>query len=418
MTRLQGPRLHDPRPEGPRLEGSRLEEPRLEGARPEGQNRPALPSAEAPDRVSTEATARLRRVHRAASDLRRGIPVVLSAGETMLGMLAAETAAAGSIAELASLASEPPLLLLAPTRAAAVLRRPVEQAAPAVAVRVPENLLLPETLRALADPGLTPVPPDRLGDSVPPPALAGAALALGKLALLLPAVLVAVLRPGLEADLERRHLLLLPAADVLAYPGDVASAVRQVAAAQVPLEDAPDARVIAFRSEGSGLDHLAIVVGAPEKVAAPLVRIHSECFTGDLLGSLRCDCGQQLRGAIRRLAAEGAGVLLYLAQEGRGIGLINKLRAYTLQDRGLDTLDANRALGWDADERNFMIAARMLQAMGLEHIRLLTNNPDKLAALAACGVDVVGREPHSFAPNGINDEYLATKAARFGHLLD
>ena len=182
MTRLQGPRLHDPRPEGPRLEGSRLEEPRLEGARPEGQNRPALPSAEAPDRVSTEATARLRRVHRAASDLRRGIPVVLSAGETMLGMLAAETAAAGSIAELASLASEPPLLLLAPTRAAAVLRRPVEQAAPAVAVRVPENLLLPETLRALADPGLTPVPPDRLGDSVPPPALAGAALALGKLA--------------------------------------------------------------------------------------------------------------------------------------------------------------------------------------------------------------------------------------------
>ena len=245
------------------------------------------------------------------------------------------------------------------------------------------------------------------------PAVAGVLVAL-----LLPAVLVAVLRPGLEADLERRHLLLLPAADVLAYPGDVASAVRQVAAAQVPLEDAPDARVIAFRSEGSGLDHLAIVVGAPEKVAAPLVRIHSECFTGDLLGSLRCDCGQQLRGAIRRMAAEGAGVLLYLAQEGRGIGLINKLRAYTLQDRGLDTLDANRALGWDADERNFMIAARMLQAMGLEHIRLLTNNPDKLAALAACGVDVVGREPHSFAPNGINDEYLATKAARFGHLLD
>ena len=133
----------------------------------------------------------------------------------------------------------------------------------------------------------------------------------------------------------------------------------------MPLEDAPDARVIAFRSEGAGLDHLAIVVGEPEKVDAPLVRIHSECFTGDLLGSLRCDCGQQLRGAIRRMAEEGAGVLLYLAQEGRGIGLINKLRAYTLQDRGLDTLDANRALGWDADERNFLIAARMLEALGI-----------------------------------------------------
>ena len=118
------------------------------------------------------------------------------------------------------------------------------------------------------------------------------------------------------------------------------------------------------------------------------------------------------------MAAEGAGVLLYLAQEGRGIGLINKLRAYTLQDRGLDTLDANRALGWDADERNFLIAARMLEALGLPRVRLLTNNPDKLTALAACGVEVVGREPHTFAPNGINDEYLATKAARFGHLLD
>jgi GTP cyclohydrolase II len=344
--------------------------------------------------------------------------VVLSAGETMMAVLAAETAAPGSVAELTALAMDPPILLLAPTRAAAVLRRPIEQGAVAMALRVPEALLVPDTLRAIADPSLTPVPPDRLGEPVPLPPMAGVALALGKLALLLPAVLVVTLRPGLEADLERRHLLVLPAVDVAEYPDIAASGLRKVAAAQVPLEDAPDARVIAFRSEGSGLDHLAIVVGEPEKVATPLIRIHSECFTGDLLGSLRCDCGQQLRGAIRRMAAEGAGVLLYLAQEGRGIGLINKLRAYTLQDRGLDTLDANRALGWDADERNFLIAARMLEALGVARIRLLTNNPDKLTALAACGVEVVGREPHTFAPNGINDEYLATKAARFGHLLD
>jgi GTP cyclohydrolase II len=153
-------------------------------------------------------------------------------------------------------------------------------------------------------------------------------------------------------------------------------------------------------------------------VEAPLVRIHSECFTGDLLGSLRCDCGAQLRGAIERMGQEGAGVLLYLAQEGRNIGLVNKLRAYTLQDRGLDTLDANRALGWGADERNFLIAATMLDMLGLHHVRLLTNNPDKIAALIACGVDVVGRESHLFAPNGVNDHYLATKAERFGHLLD
>jgi GTP cyclohydrolase II len=384
----------------------------------QGQSRPVPPTVEASDRVSTETIARLRRVHRAASDLRRGIPVVLTAGETMMAVLAAETVAPGSVAELAALAVDAPILLLAPTRAAAVLHRPIEQGVPAVAVRLPESLLAPDTLRAVADPSLTPIAPDQLGEPVPLPPMAGAALALGKLALLLPAVLVATLRSGLDADLERRNLLVVLAADVLEYPGTAAAGIRQVAATRVPLEDAPDARVIAFRSEGSGLDHLAIVVGEPEKVAAPLVRIHSECFTGDLLGSLRCDCGQQLRGAIRRMAAEGAGVLLYLAQEGRGIGLINKLRAYSLQDRGLDTLDANRALGWDADERNFLIAARMLEAMGLGRVRLLTNNPDKLAALAACGVEIVGREPHTFAPNGINDEYLATKAARFGHLLD
>jgi GTP cyclohydrolase II len=133
---------------------------------------------------------------------------------------------------------------------------------------------------------------------------------------------------------------------------------------------------------------------------------------------MRCDCGEQLRGAIRRMAEDGAGVLLYLGQEGRGIGLLNKLRAYRLQDRGLDTMDANRALGWGADERNFLIGATMLRLLGITRIRLLTNNPDKMDAMRACGIEVVGREPHMFKPNGINDEYLATKAARFGHMLD
>jgi GTP cyclohydrolase II len=117
------------------------------------------------------------------------------------------------------------------------------------------------------------------------------------------------------------------------------------------------------------------------------------------------------------MSEEGAGVLLYLAQEGRGIGLVNKLRAYRLQDGGLDTLDANRALGWGADERNFLVAAAMLEHLGVHRVRLLTNNPDKLAGLAASGIEVEGREPHSFAPNGVNDGYLETKARRFGHLL-
>ena len=147
------------------------------------------------------------------------------------------------------------------------------------------------------------------------------------------------------------------------------------------------------------------------------MRVHSACLTGDLLGSLRCDCGPQLRAALARMSEEGAGVLLYLAQEGRGIGLVNKLRAYAIQDRGQDTVDANLALGWEVDERSFSAAAIMLQQLGIRRIRLLTNNPAKLAAMTASGVEVVSREPHVVAPNGVNDAYLMAKSRRLGHLL-
>jgi len=146
-----------------------------------------------------------------------------------------------------------------------------------------------------------------------------------------------------------------------------------------------------------------------------LVRLHSECFTGDLLGSLRCDCGDQLRGAIEAIAKADAGILLYLSQEGRGIGLVNKLRAYRLQDGGADTAEANEQLGFDADERIYLPAAGMLRHLGVRRVRLLTNNPQKVAALARCGITVEERVPHAFPSNGHNAFYLATKAARFGH---
>jgi GTP cyclohydrolase II len=358
---------------------------------------------------------RLRTIHRAAADLRRGAPVLLT-GTRPLVVLAAETASPYGLGELAQLAAERPVLLLSPIRAAAILHQPIEPGSPATALRLDDALLAPGPLRSLADPtveALLPAQPE----PAPVPDLAPSALILAKLARILPAVLAAPLR-GAPSDIARMGLLSVPAADLLDYPTAAAAGLRRIATAQVPLESAPDARVVVFRTEGSANEHLAIMVGQPETFAAPLVRIHSECFTGDLLGSLRCDCGSQLRGAIARMAEEGAGVLLYLAQEGRNIGLVNKLRAYNLQDRGLDTLDANRALGWGADERNFLIAAAMLEALGLTRIRLLTNNPDKISALAACGIEVVGRESHAFAPNGVNDQYLATKAERFGHLLD
>ena len=154
-----------------------------------------------------------------------------------------------------------------------------------------------------------------------------------------------------------------------------------MADAAVPLAGAEQARIVAFRPDDGGMEHLAIIIGTPQPDQPLLLRLHSECFTGDLLGSLRCDCGEQLRGAIQAMAEAGAGIVLYLMQEGRGIGLVNKLRAYTLQDRGADTLDANEQLGFDADERVYLPAAQMLHHLGFRKVRLMTNNPQKVAAL-------------------------------------
>ncbi len=366
------------------------------------------------------AAHHLRAVHRALAELRRGTPVLLKPApgrdDPPLVVLAAETAGAMGLAEFCRLGAAPGVLLLAPMRAAAVLHRPIEQTGPAVALRLNADLLSETVLRGLADPtadqlvGTSP-------ETGPVPALSDAALALAKLAQLLPATLAAPLRPEAALTVEALDVLAVSAADILTYPNAMAIGLRRVAEADVPLEGAENTRIVAFRAPDAGIEHLAIVIGQPDKMEAPLVRLHSECFTGDLLGSLRCDCGSQLRGAIQRMGADGGGVLLYVAQEGRGIGLMNKLRAYAMQDRGLDTLDANRALGWGADERNFLLAATMLRELGIPRVRLLTNNPDKISSLAACGVEIAGREAHEFAPNGVNDHYLATKAKRFGHLL-
>ncbi len=362
-------------------------------------------------------TLALRQVHRATAELRRGTPVLLRdpASGAGLMLVAMETVGAGALAELASLAAGPVALLLAPARAAALLPGEAGDATDVVALAPPASLLDPALLRSLADPTaarLLPEPPRR----VAAPPLAALALTLAKLGRLLPALVVAP-APAVAPP----ALLEVNAADLAAYPTAIATSLRRVAEAAVPLADAPDARIVAFRAADGGIEHLAILVGQPEALAAtggaPLARVHSECFTGDLLSSLRCDCGPQLRGAIARMAAEGDGVLLYLAQEGRGIGLVNKLRAYALQDTGLDTLDANRALGWGADERNFLVAATMLRELHIPRVRLLTNNPEKVKALAACGIEVETREAHQIAPNGVNDGYLETKARRFGHLL-
>jgi GTP cyclohydrolase II len=176
-------------------------------------------------------------------------------------------------------------------------------------------------------------------------------------------------------------------------------------------------KIAVFNVEGAPGEVAALTRGPLHGDTIPLVRLHSECLTGDVLGSLRCDCGQQLGAALELIGSAPSGVLLYLPQEGRGIGLANKIRAYALQDQGLDTVDANLALGLPVDRRDYAAAAHILLSLGLSQVRLLTNNPAKSAALEKHGVQVIERVPLAVPPNPINLEYLRTKADRMGHLL-
>lgn len=207
------------------------------------------------------------------------------------------------------------------------------------------------------------------------------------------------------------------AAAVEVMPDDILAPATAtiVARARLPVADIGEAQIVAFREDGTGAEHVALLIGAPGG-RPPLVRLHSECLTGDVFGSLKCDCGPQLHEALRLISASGGGILLYLRQEGRGIGLANKIRAYALQDRGLDTVDANRRLGFADDERDYGVAAAMLRALGCAEVRLLTNNPAKVAGLEAEGIAVVERVAHHLPVNPHNADYLDTKRRRSGHL--
>ena len=364
------------------------------------------------------ATARAA-VERALAELRRGAGVVLiddDGGRGAVAVAAAECAhnAAGLMAATGSV----PACVIPASRAAALSLPTGAGGNVALTCRGEGGLTFdPEMARAVAglneDRSLVGNAPaagaDRLQD---------AAVELVKLARLLPAAVVARVTGDPAAWAAGEDALTLGLAGIRRYRELIGHTESVLAAeARVPLEGAEDAMVYAFRPADGGKEHLAIVIGDPAKDRPVLTRLHSECLTGDLLGSLRCDCGDQLRGAIQAIAADGGGALLYLAQEGRGIGLVNKLRAYRLQDQGFDTIDANERLGFDADERVYHPAATILRALGFGEVRLLTNNPAKVDGLSACGIRVVERVPHSFPANGHNDTYLRTKAARAGHLL-
>jgi GTP cyclohydrolase II len=359
--------------------------------------------------LETAPEATLTAVARAVDALRAGAILRISDSSRSIAAVAIETATTGAIRDLERGAEL--YLVLTPERARTLKIRIYTADAVALPFAAPLDA---ERLRAVADPTFDLSEPLK-GPFSPvrenlPPAWA-AAVKLTKLAGLLPAVLVG------PADLSPQARAAIALCDVLAYDSAVVASLKLVARARVPLEAAERTEVVAFRAGTGEPEHIAIVIGDPPRDKPVLARLHSECFTGDLLGSLRCDCGVQLREAIAAIAKAGGGVLLYLAQEGRGIGLINKLRAYRLQDQGFDTIEANERLGFEGDERLYGIAARMLTLLGFKSVRLMTNNPKKVEALKAAGIPVVERVPHAFPATAHNRDYLRTKAEKSGHLL-
>ena len=349
---------------------------------------------------------------RAVDELRRGRAVQVKDGSRALVVAAVETLSPPSYARLIAAGADRVVLLVTAERAVAA--RLGRQLGGAVAVRFPAGTDL-ETLRGVAGvSGVSPVDTPALDADHSPPtaACAAAGFQLAKAGRLVPALL------GFDAGADSvPGVLAIDVHDVVHHaPRFGHHSLQLLSRARVPLAEAVDSEIAVFRDEHSLAEHVAVVIGKPDAASTVPVRLHSACLTGDLLGSLRCDCGEQLRTAVKRIGKLGGGVLLYLDQEGRGIGLPNKLRAYALQDGGLDTVDADRHLGFLADERSYDVAAALLQALKITRIRLLTNNPQKISALRDHGIEVVGRMPLVATTNRHNERYLRAKHERAGHL--
>ena len=339
-------------------------------------------------------------IEQAVAALRIGRPVRV--GST--SFVSVETASAAMLAMLDP-GSTAPLLISGHRAAALALGNSRDAAEPGRPVLIERSDWLDAAAAlALADPGQdfdrAPLGPLQ-AIALTREAEARAGLSLARRAGLLPALWVVG-----EVD---------GSAEVSVEEMGGATSVTLVARARLPLDGLPETQVAAFRAADDGQEHVALIVGAFAG-RPPLVRLHSECLTGDVFGSLKCDCGPQLKAALRLIGEAGGGVLLYLRQEGRGIGLANKLRAYALQDRGLDTVDANVRLGFADDERDYAHAAAILGALGIGSVRLLTNNPAKEQGLAAAGIAVAERVPHAMPANPHNADYLATKRSRSGHV--
>ena len=339
---------------------------------------------------------------RALTDLRMGMPVVLDLPQPLV-ICASETLTEARLSSLRSLGD---VEAVVSKWRADTLKIPVYDTDVA-------RIHVPETVDALwcqaaADPVLDmnypmkgPFRPIRGGDATG----ARTAVNLLKAAQLLPMALMVSVAQAPEGLTKIPTKILLD------------TCLGHIVSAPLPLHVSEAGRLHVFRPNDGGSEHYAVEIGAPDREAPILTRLHSACFTGDILGSLKCDCGPQLNGAMAQMGFEGAGVLLYLNQEGRGIGLANKMRAYALQSQGFDTVQANHRLGFDDDERDFRIGAEILKSLGFSNIRLMTNNLKKVDRLKDQGLNIVERVPLIVNRNQHNDEYLQTKLEKSGHIL-
>lgn len=341
-------------------------------------------------------------VERALSELRAGRPVVLHDQNKAALIVGVEALSAPIAQALNALGRDCRLVLSAPRLRHLGLER-TSPGVVALAVIEPERV---QTLALVPDARLD----QRVGSASE---FDQTALELAKLALILPAVVV-VSAP----DEACRDLLRVGTAEVLDYRRTATANLRVVGRAPVPLEEAGMCEFVVFRG-GEGLrDQVAIIVGRPDMAKPVAVRLHSACLTGDLFGSLKCDCGDQLRHTVRWMAENGGGVLLYLDQEGRGAGIANKMRAYKLQSQGLDTYDADETLGFEFDQRHYEFAAEMLRQLGVNRVRILTNNPHKVEAMKRAGLDVVAEQRVIGRSTAENEKYLTSKRDRAGHLIE
>lgn len=353
--------------------------------------------------TSDEKIARLR------ADLRMGAGFIVKDNNNAWILASAETLCQARFEKMQKLGS---LELVLTERRASVLSTWAQDGL-AARLRVPDNAKL-DWIRAVSDPSNdlnnTMKGPFQLSQGRSSP-IYHLILELCKKSGLLPAFIIAPFRDSSPCDLTQVSVEEISAGLKNNSP------LHLVSSARLPLSVARDAQVHVFRPQDGGIEHYAIEIGRPSREKPVLSRLHSACFTGDLIGSLKCDCGAQLKAALEQMGRETEGILLYLNQEGRGIGLANKMRAYSLQNQGFDTVDANHRLGFEDDERDFTLGSDILRSLGFKAVRLMTNNPAKVKKLRQAGIEVTEFIPLKVGKTPENKDYLATKAAKSGHLL-